>query len=159
MNTQLLTNVILVLVAVAAGYDRYKSGASTAATNTISLLKEQNAAKDVKIAEMKAAHDTAMAAMQADINALKAQLEHMKEQNIVLTNTVTGKETLLEITKILKPIPGLFATGGFIEQVKINQDKVLKDLSEIRRALEASPAVMGPENRDFKKRETLAPAV
>lgn len=155
MASDLITSTILAVVAIVLGYDRYRTGNAASARETISLLKEALTAKDLKIAEMKTEHDTAIAGLQSDINSLRAQLDHLKEANSVLTNTVTGKENLLAITEILKPIPELFSPGGFIDEVKINQQWVRKELEEIKAALAASPAIVGPTNRPFKQRSPM----
>lgn len=169
MDPQLLTNIILIVGLVAVGYDRYKSGTSTTAKETISILKDQNQALKEKLVMQKAEHDTAIAEMKAtqatsdakflaELNTLKAQLDHMKETNTILTNTVTGKETLIAITEVLKPIPALFAPGGILETFQVNQQKMFKELAEIKKALKESPLIPGPEDRDFTKRSpTIKP--
>lgn len=151
--TSLVQAVAVVGGAVVIAVNSVRNNQSSLSNNTIMLLRQNNDAKDAEIASMKAQHDKEIALMQNDIKALTQRVESLQQANMVLQNTVTGKETLTAIVEIMKPLPTLFGPGGTIEEFRQNQQKCLKDLSEIRKALEENPAVPTPPHEPFRHRK------
>ncbi len=157
IDATVVTQVVVIISGMVIAFNAIRGGASSTARETLQIHKDALAAKEIEVAKMKAQHDTEIAQLRADLATLTAQIDHLKEANMILANTVTGKETLQRIVEVLAPIPGLFAVDGFIAQVQVNQQKTLKDLSEIKKALVDSPSLTNPKNRKFVQRQKVTP--
>ena len=106
-----------------------------------------------KLVEQQKNHDAEIVALQTQITALQLQVKTLLEKNDILAQTVTGRDILGIIAKEMEPIPGLFLPGGFIENVRANQEKTLKELAEIKQAMLKHPNVSNPKQREFVPKE------
>ncbi len=78
---------------------------------------------------------TLQAKYESDIRALQTQVDHLKEANVALQNTVTGKETLEAIQSSLLKFQPLIQPGGLLAKFEKNDQEILRDIGELKEML------------------------
>lgn len=164
-----IINSTLITIGVAfVAYNQFKSNQNTLSVSTAQILRDNINAKNVEIAQMKVDHDTSLALLKSDsekslailtaqVATLTTQVESLKQANAVLQTTVSGRDILATIVEVLKPIPALFAPGGFIEEVRNNQAKTLSDLAEIKEVIISNSSATRRDQTHHQKNRVRTP--